>query len=68
MIIPKKDEIMRRREAMGLTRSALSRCAGLPPNALGRIERGETEYTYPIRAKAIAEALGCELEEIFLIK
>lgn len=68
MIFPKREEIMRRREAMGLTRSTLSRRAGLPPNALARIESGESKYTFPIRAKAIAEALGCELEEIFLIK
>lgn len=66
MIIPKVEEIKRRRENMGLTRCGLSRKAGLPANALHRIEEGETGYTFPIRAKAIAEALECELEDVFI--
>lgn len=68
MTIPKKEEIRKRREAMGLTRARLSRCAGLPTNALLRIENGESGYTHPLRARAIAEALGCEVEDIFIVK
>ncbi len=68
MIIPKKEEISRRREAMGLTRCGLSRKAGLSTNALYRIESGNSGYVHPIRAKAIATALGCEMEEIFIVK
>lgn len=66
MIIPKVEEIKKRRENMGLTRCSLSRKAGLSTNALYRIETGESRYTHPIRAKAIAEALGCELEDVFI--
>lgn len=65
---PKQEEIKKRREALGLTRSGLSRKAGLAENALLRIERGETKYTFPIRAKAIAEALGCKVEDIFNVE
>ncbi len=68
MIIPKREEIKQRRESLGLTRCGLSRKAGLPVNAIMRIERGEGEYTHPIRAKAIAEALECQLEDVFTIK
>ncbi len=68
MFIPKKDEIKQRREIMGLTRAGLSKRAGLSLNALFRIETGKSGYTHPIRARAIAEALGCELEDIFLMK
>lgn len=68
MIIPKREEIKIRRKELGLTKCGLSRRAGLPANALYRIERGESEFTHPIRAKAIAEALGCELEDIFTVK
>ena len=68
MIIPKCSEIKMRREALGLNRTDLSRKAGLPDNAVLRIERGESRYTHPIRAKAIAEALECQLEDVFILK
>lgn len=66
MIYPKRDEIKKRREDLGLTRCALSRKAGLPHNAIYRIEEGHFRSTYPIRARAIAEALGCSLEDVFI--
>lgn len=68
MIIPKKEEIQKRREALGLTKAGLSRKAGLSTNALFRIESGESGYTHPIRAKAIAEALECQLEDVFSVQ
>lgn len=68
MIMPKCDEIRKRREKLGMSKSGLSKRAGLPANALYRIEKGESETTHPIRAKAIAEALNCELEEVFNVK
>ena len=68
MIIPKVEEIRKRREDMGLTRCGLSRKAGLSTNALFRIETGQTGYVHPIRAKAIAEVLECKLEDVFTVK
>lgn len=65
MLIPKIEEIQRRREEAGLSRCQLSQAAGLPKNALSRIEYRQTNYTHPIRARAIAEALHCELTDIF---
>lgn len=65
MLKPKVEEIKRRRLEMGLNRQELSIKAGLPQNALFRIERGESSYTYPIRARAIAKALHCKLTDIF---
>ncbi len=65
MLIAKVDEIQRRRLEMGLSRERLSILAGLPSNSVFRIERGKTSYTYPIRARALAEALRCEVEDIF---
>lgn len=65
MLIPKVDEIKRRRLEMGLNRQELSIKAGLPKNAFYRIERGEARYTYPIRARAMAKALHCKLTDIF---
>ncbi|MCM1212939.1 MAG: helix-turn-helix transcriptional regulator [Lachnospiraceae bacterium] len=68
MIIPKREEIKRRREEMGLTKCGLSRKAGLSTNALFRIESGQSSYVHPIRAYAIAVALGCQLEDVFTLK
>lgn len=65
MLIPKVAEIQRRREEAGLSRQKLSLLAGLPKNAIYRIEMDQAGYTYPIRARAIAEALGCGVEDIF---
>lgn len=68
MVIPKPEEIRKRREDLGLTRCGLSRKAGLSTNALYRIETGkDSSYTHPIRARAIAEALGCRLEDVFTV-
>ena len=61
----KIEEIQRRREEAGLSRCQLSQAAGLPKNALSRIEYRQTSYTYPIRARAIAKALHCKLTDIF---
>lgn len=65
MYIAKREELMRRRLAINLNKKELSLKAGLPANAIGRIEKGENEQTHPLRARAIAEALHCRVEDIF---
>lgn len=65
MLVPKTEEIKRRRNELGLTKKGLSKKAGLPDNAILRIERGEGRFTHPIRARAIATALRCEVTDIF---
>ena len=65
MYIAKRDEIKHRRLESGLNKKELSLKAGLPANAIGRIEKGESEQTHPLRARAIAEALRCGVEDIF---
>lgn len=65
MLVAKVDEIRHRRLEAGLSRERLSILAGLPSNSVFRIERGKVSYTYPIRAKALAEALHCEVKDIF---
>lgn len=65
MLAAKVDEIRRRRLEAGLSREKLSILAGLPSNSVFRIEKGMCSYTYPIRARALAEALHCRVEDIF---
>lgn len=65
MLVPKIEEIRQRRLKAGLSMWKLSLMAGLPQNALLRIEKGKTSYTHPIRARAIAKALQCGVEDIF---
>lgn len=65
MYIAKREEIKRRRLATGLNKKELSLRAGLPANAIGRIENGENGQTHPLRARAIAKALQCGVEDIF---
>lgn len=65
MYIAKREEIKRRRLEHGLNKKELSLKAGLPSNAVGRIEKGENEKTHPLRARALADALQCGVEDIF---
>ena len=65
MYIANRIELQKRRTEAGLNKKQLSLKAGLPSNAIGRIEKGESEKTHPLRAKAIAKALHCKVEDIF---
>lgn len=65
MYVAKREEIKRRRLECGLNKKELSLKAGLPANAVGRIEKGENEQTHPLRARALAEALHCRVEDVF---
>ena len=66
MLKPNITEINNRRKKLSLSCYALSKKAGLPLNAIARIESGKYANTYPIRAKAIAEALNCKLSDVFV--
>lgn len=65
MLYPKSEEIKRRREKMQISQRKLCELAGLPNNAIYRIETKESSYTFPIRARAIAKALKCKVADIF---
>lgn len=67
-VIPKVNEIKSRREKQGYSQHQLSLKAELSGCALCRIESGKTTRIHTLRAKAIAEALGCSLEEVFICK
>ncbi len=66
MLIPKIDEIISRRMAKNWNQSELSLKAGLPCNAIYRIEAGKTKQTQTLRAREIAKALNCKVSDIFL--
>lgn len=65
MLSPIRSEIRKRRNSMNISQRSLGKKAILPNNAISRIENGNSSYTYPIRAKAIANALGCNVSDIF---
>ena len=46
------------REAAGLTQDELAERAGISPNAVGGLERGEHRRPYPATVRALAAALG----------
>src|ERR671919_352300 len=53
--------LRRLRKASGLSQEELAHRAGLTPNAVGTLERGERRRPYPHTVRALADAL--ELEE-----
>ena len=65
-LIPKVAEIRERRLAANLSQHGLSLKAGLGGQAINRIERGETVTVHPLRAREIAKALHCVVEDMFI--
>ena len=57
--------LQRRREKQNMTPYRLAVEAGLPVNAIYRLEDGSTKMTSHLRAREIAKALHCKTEEIF---
>ncbi|WP_050697357.1 helix-turn-helix transcriptional regulator [Anaeromassilibacillus senegalensis] len=55
------------RMAAGLSMKGLSKLAGLPDNAVLRIENGKTKRVNHLRAKEIAKVLRCKVDDIFII-
>lgn len=50
---------------MGWSQHRLSMQAGLSGCAVSRIESGKTVHIHILRAREIAKALHCEVEDIF---
>lgn len=63
-LIPCIIEIKNRREKLKLSKQRLALQAGLPSNAVYRIESGETKKINHLRAREIARVLGCKVEDI----
>ena len=53
-------ELQRRREKQNMTPYRLAVEAGLPVNAIYRLEDGSTKMTSHLRAREIAKALHCK--------
>lgn len=51
------------RQAAGFTQEELAARAGLTPNAISALERGEHRYPYPATVRALAAALGLSAGE-----
>lgn len=58
-------ELQRQREQAHMTPYRLAVEAGLPVNAIYRLEDGTTKMTNHLRAREIAKALHCKVEDIF---
>ena len=52
--------LRRLREASGLSQEELAHRAGLTPNAIGTLERGERRRPYPNTVRALADALSLD--------
>jgi predicted ATPase/DNA-binding XRE family transcriptional regulator len=58
-----RTQLRRLREAAGLTQEELAFGAGLTPNAVSNLERGNTRRPYPRTVRSLADALGLSEEE-----
>lgn len=65
MLLPKVEEIRKRRLEMNLSMVKLSKKANLSGASILRIENRLTEKVHPLRAREIAKALNCKVEDIF---
>lgn len=66
-LIPRRLEIEKRRSQKGLSAYGLAMKTGLDKKAIYRIESGDSERTHNLRAQAIANALDCAIEDIFIV-
>lgn len=64
-VIPNVIEIKKRRERFGWSQHQLSIQAGLSGCAICRIESQKTKKINDLRAREIAKALHCKVEDIF---
>ena len=60
----KQQQLSKRRKLMNLSQHKLSVLSGLSGNAIFRMET-QTHKVSLLRAKAVAETLGCEVADIF---
>ena len=58
-------ELQRHRKQANMTCYRLAIEAGLSLNSIYRLEDGTTKMTSHLRAREIAKALDCKIEEIF---
>lgn len=59
-------ELQRKRESAQMTPYRLAKESGIPVNAIYRLEDGTTKMTNHLRAREIAKALRCKVEDIFI--
>ena len=64
LMMVKQEELVRMRKEKALTQHKLSRLAGLGNNAIFRMETGLHRVT-KLRAKAVADILGCDVTDLF---
>lgn len=64
-LVPKVNEIKKRRLEIGLSKHQLSLKAGLGGSAICRIENEIVKKVHHLRAREIARVLKCEVEDIF---
>ena len=60
----KPKAILLRRKEVGLTQAEVAKRAGIGPMSLYRMEKAMYRV-HPFRAKAVADVLGCKVEELF---
>ena len=65
MLKPIVNQIRKKRITQGLSQHQLSLASGLSGTSIMRLESGQSATTHHLRASAIADALGCKVEEIF---
>lgn len=60
------DKLQTQRERAQMTPYRLAKEAGLPVNAIYRLEDGTTKMTNYLRAREIAKVLCCKIDDIFI--
>lgn len=63
-LIPNIIEIKKRREHIGLSQHQASLQAGLGGSSIYRIESGKSQRISHLRAREIAQVLGCQVDDI----
>ena len=60
----KPKAIYMKRKMLGLTQAEVAKLAGIGAMSLSRMENDKNRV-HPFRAKAVADVLGCSVDELF---
>lgn len=63
----KREAIVEKRRLLGFTQKQVAEAAGIGDVAVYRMEK-QPYKVHPLRAKAVADVLGCTVEDLFEVE
>lgn len=66
LLTVQQDKLIKKRKSLNMSQYRLSLLSGLSGNSVFRMENQDHRVS-PLRAKAVADALQCQIDELFYV-